>query len=191
MWGMVPYLRGRAAVVISQRGEGGLAGFDGFSDDLTVFVNLDSLATELDEISLSSDPPLSRDEIARRMLGVLPPEGSVQGITPEIREELYRVVGARVGRILEDKLNLEQFILTIGDENEFYIDIEKEITDRLSVLYSTELFGSDRSENKEQFGIRYLFLKKRLVRAYVEAMYDNSDSKFQGNEIRIMLRRRF
>lgn len=191
MWGLVPYLRGRAAVVITQRSDASLAGFDSFAEDLTVYVNLDSLATELDDISMTSDPPLSQDEIARRLLGVLPPEGSVQGLTPEIREELYKVVGARVGRILEDKLNLDQFLLTIGDENVFYIDIEKELTDRISVLYSTELFGSDRSEKREQFGIRFLFLKRRLTRAYLELMYDNSDSKFQGHEIRIVLRQRY
>ncbi|MCD6119845.1 hypothetical protein J7K50_08430 [bacterium] len=194
MYGLLPYLKGKAAVVIpgGARGSDSLGEFSGgFDDDLTIYVSLDCSVDDLSQITLTSEPPLSEEEIKRRMLGVLPPEGSVQGLTPEIRDELYNLVGARVSRLLEDKLNIEQLTLRIGEENELYIDVEKYLSANVSVLYSATLFGNEALDEREKIGLRYLFLKKKLLRAYIEAFYDNSGSGFTGNEIRIVLRRKF
>lgn len=193
--GTETYVRGKAAVVIPG-GAGGavISDFGGFDDDLTIYVNIDGKITEREkdlEILLTSEPPLSPGEIEQRMLGVLPSESSVSGLSPEIREELYNVLGARVSRLLGEKLNIEQLRLRLGEENELYVDIEKEITDRISVLYQASFFGRDDLTNREQFGIRYRFLKKRLASAYIEGIYDLSDSGFFGNELNIVLRRKF
>ncbi|MEP0814815.1 MAG: hypothetical protein HRF49_09165 [bacterium] len=188
------YAKGKAAVVLpGGAGGSGMDDFDLFDNDLTIYVNMDNPLTlnALGDVRLTSDPPLPDDEIKRRMLGVLPPEGSVQGLSPEIRDELYNLVSARVSRLLEEKLDVEQFSLRIGERQELYVDIEKEISDRLSLLYSATYFTSDGENEKEQFGLKYTFLKRRLLSAYVEALYDNTDSGFYGNELNVVLRRKF
>jgi len=150
------------------------------SRDLKVFFNFNAVRLTPDmksekDVTLSSEPPRSPEEILRYLLGgvgdVLAGQGDIGDVAAN---ELIGFGSSWVSRQLEDALGVDA--LTFGGSpkdvnNPFYMNVEKELNPELSVTYFRNFFST--ANQQEEIGLKYRPFRQAL------------DSNLQGLEFHV------
>jgi len=197
---MYPYLTATAVLELprvladtelASLGQGGANGSSGGGTrrDLLVYFSfanhkLDPSSEPIEEVRLTSEPPLPEDKILQYLLGgaadMLTGSGDLQQFA---QEELLAFGSSFISRYIEDELNLEAFRFGgSGDEdNPYYMDLEKELTPGFSVTYYRDFFSE--ANMTEEYGVKYKILEQRVGNRYnnVELELNFQQSEFRGS----------
>jgi autotransporter translocation and assembly factor TamB len=201
---MLPYFSGRGAIILPRvltgneilagNPQGGGAQQVSAGQDLKVYFNFDHIKLDpasgaLDNIRLSSEPPLSTEAIHNFLLGNV--ESVLTGQTDLSQFAEGEVLGYGTGfisRIIENKFNLESFRLggSGSSENPYYVDMEKKISPDVSLTYFRNFFGQ--TGQQEEFGVKY-----NVFSSQFKSRYQNLDLRLNftqggtaGNEREFM-----
>ena len=120
---------------------------------------------------LSSEPPLPADQIRNYLLGgVSDVMAGRTEITEFAESELYSYGTGFISRALETTFDLEAFRFggTGSADNPFYIDMEKDVSDKLTFTYYRDFFNQ--TGQSEEFGLRY-----NLLKGMYDGNYQNLD----------------
>jgi hypothetical protein len=150
------------------------------SRDLKVFFNFNGVKLSPDlkgekDVTLTSDPPRSQEEILRYLVGGVGDLLAGQGDLGDVAQgELIGFGSNWVSRQLEDALGVDA--LTFGGSpkdvnNPFYMNVEKELNPELSVTYFRNFFST--SNQQEEIGLKYRPFRQAL------------DSNLQGLEFHV------
>lgn len=168
---LIPYFSGRGAIILPRvlTGNEILSGGSptggavqvSSGQDLKVYFNFDHIKLDpksgaLDNIRLTSEPPLSAEAIRNFLLGNV--ESVLTGQTDLGQFAEGEVLGYGTGfisRIIENQFNLESFRLggSGSSDNPYYVDMEKKISPDVSLTYFRNFFGA--TGQQEEFGVKY------------------------------------
>ncbi len=134
--------------------------------DLDIFFHFQNVklgvdATTLDNILLTSNPPLPRDRILAYLGGVEALLAGDQQIGEFAEGEILAFGSSFITRAIEESFNLRS--LRIGgsgeEDNPFYMDVVKEISPQMSLTYYRDFFDeSNIFESSERIGVKYNIL---------------------------------
>jgi hypothetical protein len=206
-----PYLTAKATLELPRvltggevyTSSGGLngAGTSAQRGDLRVFFalanhKLDPSSEPVEAVQLSSDPPLSEDQILQYLLGgaanVLTGSGDLSQFA---QEELVAFGSSFISRYIEDQLNLAAFRIggTGDDDNPYFMDVEKELSPGFSVTYYRDFFSE--TYQKEEYGVKYRILEQRSGDRYnnveLEVNFIEGDFRGTGSEFMFTWNTRF
>jgi len=118
---------------------------------------------DLEDIVPTSEPPRSRQEILNYLAGGLGELAAGRTeITQFAQSEAWSYGTGFISRALEDRFNFEAFRFggTGSEDNPFYVDVEKDVSDDLTLTYYRDFFNQ--TIQSEEFGMRYKLLKSEL-----------------------------
>jgi hypothetical protein len=187
--GLVPFIKGRAAVVLPNSVMEPASAGGEVRQDLTVYFDFNDLATSLDSVRLSSDPPRS-PEFLRQALGgqIFTPMLSTP-FAQQAREQIVSFSTERLSRLLEESLKLERFDVHLENQSTLVVNIEKKVDRNLFVTYSRNFFTD--INRQEIFGVKYKIGTRKLLNGYVEFRFDRAEPSTVGNEVNVQVTRRF
>jgi len=140
--------------------------------DLKVYFNfnrvkLDPSSGALDKITLSSEPPLSKEQIMGLLLGgVGELVAGQEGLSQVAQSEALGYGMSFISRAIERQFDLEQFNLggSGSAENPFYVEMEKAVSPDVSLTYFRNFFTQ--TGQQEEFGVKYNLFKQQQGNRY-------------------------
>lgn len=177
---LYPYFSGTGAIVLARvvadnfdpAGSAAPVGNTSSVDkqDLKIFFHFQNVklgvdSTTLDNILLTSDPPMPRDRILAYLGGVEALLAGEQGIGDFAQGEILAFGSSFITRAIEESFNLRS--LRFGgsgeEDNPFYMDVEKQISPQMSLSYYRDFFDdSYLFESSERFGVKYNILHNTM-----------------------------
>lgn len=201
---LIPYFSGRGAIILPRvlTGNEILAGGIGAGgatqisagQDLKIYFNFDRIKLDpksgaLDNIRLTSEPPLSAEAIRNFLLGNV--ESVLTGQTDLGQFAEGEVLGYGTGfisRIIENQFNLESFRLggSGSSDNPYYVDMEKKISPDVSLTYFRNFFGE--TGQQEEFGVKYNVFQSQFGSRYqnLDLRLNFQQGGMSGNEREFM-----
>ena len=179
-----PYFTGRGAVVLpnvlAQADLGTAQTITGMQQtqmgserDLTVYFAFNNVRLGggseqmMNEVALSSQPPLPVDKIQTYLLGGAGELLAGRGDFGEIAQgELVGLGTSFISREIERMFDLQAFRLGTGEGGSYYTYVEKGLTDDVSLSYYKDFFSQ--TGQKEQWGVKY-----QLYNAVSGSRYQN------------------
>jgi hypothetical protein len=218
---MIPAITARGVLVLPNalRGTGDVLETSGIgggarrgSEDLTVFVTLNNLKlrpgeistgdllgdpTQTPAISLTSDPPLSEDQIMRYLIGGVGDLLSGQGDFADVAgSELVGFGSSWISRQLQEALGVDVFSIggnPLSTDNPFYVNVEKELTPQLTISYYKNFFSS--TQQQEEWGLKYRPFRgeadNNMQDLQVEVNFVRDEQLGSGSEFMFTWTRRF
>jgi len=152
-------------------------------------VPLDPAVIPTEEVSISSEPPLSSEQIMQILLGGAVDVLTGSGDLAQFAEgELIGFGSSFISRAIEDEFNLAAFRLggAGNEDNPYYIDMEKAITPDFSVTYYRDFFSE--TSQTEEYGVRYKILESQHGDRYdgIELELNFQENSFTGPESEFM-----
>ena len=187
--GVIPFIRGRAAVVLPSAILEPAAVGGEVRKDLTVYFDFNDLATNLDSVRLSSDPPRSPEFIRQALGGQIFSPGLTAPLTQQVREQIVTYSTERLSRLLEESLKLERLDVHLVGQSTLVVNVEKKVQKNLVVTYSRNFFTD--INRQEVFGIKYKIGTRMHLNGYVEFRFDRAEPSRIGQEVNIQVTRRF
>lgn len=162
------------------------------ANDLDVYITMNQTRLDqLNEATITSNPPRGKDTIIAALTGNLTNIQNTSNILDSvIKEELIALSMSRISRELENYLNLDRFEFIWYNDNNYFLDIEKQIYPSLYLSYSRSL-SKDWIKPEELLGLRYSLLKQGAFNVSSVAKYDINGNTREGHRAGIQVSHQF
>jgi hypothetical protein len=129
-------------------------------------VKLDPSADFLNNVGLSSEPPLGKEQIMLLLGGVGELVAGQEGLSQAAESEALGYGMSFISRAIERQFDLEQFNLggSGSADNPYYMQVEKAVSPDVSLTYFRNFFAQ--TGQQEEFGVKYNLFKQQQGNRY-------------------------